>query len=202
MKAKGDTKEVLQRKTGRGEVNTELDFELLHPEVEYVFSLYTKAKAEAESETDALDVKEFRHSESSPVEQTFIMGIPPPRDLQLESTSTSSIKVIICLLEVFLDGSPLGLLDFVLHALRALRPCDPSNDALDSEQTLVLVFLIDVLVLFLLLLLLLLLVVVVAVVILLLLVVVVVLLLLLLVVVVNLTHYPSVKTISNCWIVC
>ena len=96
VKAKGDTKEVLQRKTGREEVNTELDFELLHPEVEYVFSLYTKAKAEAESETDALDVKEFRHSESSPAEQTFIMYLSPPSDLMLESSSTSSIKVIIC----------------------------------------------------------------------------------------------------------
>ena len=36
-------------------------------------------------------------------------------------------------------GGPSGLLDFVLRALRALRPCDPRNDALDSEQTLVLV---------------------------------------------------------------
>ena len=96
MKKKGDTKEVLQRKTGRGEVKIELDFELLNPVVEYVFSLYTKAKAEAESETDALDVKEFRHSESSPAEQTFIMYLSPPSDLKLESSSTSSIKVIIC----------------------------------------------------------------------------------------------------------
>ena len=115
VKKKGDTKEVLQRKTGRGEVKIELDCELLHPGVEYVVSLYTRAKAETESETDALDVKEVRHSESSPAEQTF-MFMPPPRDLQLESTSTSSIKVIICLLEVFQDGSPLGLLDFVLRA--------------------------------------------------------------------------------------
>ena len=29
---------------------------------------------------------------------------------------------------------PSGLLDFVLHALRALRPCDPRNVALDSEK--------------------------------------------------------------------
>ena len=30
----------------------------------------------------------------------------------------------------------------LLHALRALRPCDPRNDALDSDQTLVLVDLV------------------------------------------------------------
>ena len=29
---------------------------------------------------------------------------------------------------------PLGLLDFVLRALRALRPCDPRNVALDSGK--------------------------------------------------------------------
>ena len=29
-----------------------------------------------------------------------------------------------------LGSSPLGLLDFVLHALRALRPCDPRNGAM------------------------------------------------------------------------
>ena len=32
-----------------------------------------------------------------------------------------------------------GLLDFVLRALRALRPCDLRNDPLDSKQTLVFV---------------------------------------------------------------
>ena len=44
------------------------------------------------------------------------------------------------------------LLDFVLCALRALRPCDPLNDALDSEQTLVLVGVVVVVILHLLLL--------------------------------------------------
>ena len=37
---------------------------------------------------------------------------------------------------------PSGLLNNVLHALRALRRCDPRNDALDSDQTLVLVELV------------------------------------------------------------
>ena len=41
---------------------------------------------------------------------------------------------------------PFGLLDFVLHALQALRPCDPHNDALDSDQSLVLVDLVHLLV--------------------------------------------------------
>ena len=41
-----------------------------------------------------------------------------------------------------LVGGPSVLLDFVLHALRALRPCDPRNDALDSDPTLVLVDLV------------------------------------------------------------
>ena len=43
---------------------------------------------------------------------------------------------------LLLVGGPSGLLDFVLRALRPLRPCDPRNDALDSEQTLVLVLLL------------------------------------------------------------
>ena len=30
---------------------------------------------------------------------------------------------------------PSGLLDFVLRALRALRPCDPRNDVSDSEKS-------------------------------------------------------------------
>ena len=34
-----------------------------------------------------------------------------------------------------LDGGFSGLLDFVLQALRALRPCDPYNAALDSEKS-------------------------------------------------------------------
>ena len=33
-----------------------------------------------------------------------------------------------------LVGGPSGLLDIVLRALRALRPCDPRNAALDSGQ--------------------------------------------------------------------
>ena len=53
------------------------------------------------------------------------------------------------------DFAPLGLLDFVLCALRALRPCDPRNDPLDSKQTLDLVLLLLVFVVILLLLLLL-----------------------------------------------
>ena len=32
-----------------------------------------------------------------------------------------------------LVGGPSGLLDFVLRALQALRPCDPRNVALDSK---------------------------------------------------------------------
>ena len=95
VKKKGDTKEVLQRKPGRGEDKIELDAGLLQPAVEYVFSLYTTAKAETESESDALDVNKIRHSESSPAEETFVMAPSPPRDLKLESSSTSSIKVII-----------------------------------------------------------------------------------------------------------
>ena len=55
VKKKGDTKEVLQRKPGRGEDKIELETAgVLLPAVEYVFSLYTTARAEAESETDAL----------------------------------------------------------------------------------------------------------------------------------------------------
>ena len=97
VKKKGETKEVLQRKPGRGEDRIELEAELLLPAVEYVFSLYTTARAETESETDALDVNKIRHSESSPAEETFVMDPAPPRDLKLEPSSTSSIKVIISL---------------------------------------------------------------------------------------------------------
>ena len=35
------------------------------------------------------------------------------------------VHLTICHVEKFLAGGPSGLLDFVLHALRALRPCDP-----------------------------------------------------------------------------
>ena len=98
VKKKGDTKEVLQRKPGRGEDKIELEAAgVLLPAVEYVFSLYTTARAEAESETDALDVNKIRHSESLPAEETFVMVPSPPRDLKLESSSTSSIKVNISL---------------------------------------------------------------------------------------------------------
>ena len=97
VKKKGETKELLQRKPGRGEDKIELEAELLLPAVEYVFSLYTTAKAETESETDALDVNKIRHSESSPAEETFVMDPAPPKDLKLEPSSTSSIKVIISL---------------------------------------------------------------------------------------------------------
>ena len=97
VKKKGETKEVLQRKPGRGEDKIELEADLLLPAVEYVFSLYTTARAETESETDALDVNKIRHSESSPAEETFVMDPAPPRDLKLEPSSTSSIKVSISL---------------------------------------------------------------------------------------------------------
>ena len=50
-------------------------------------------------------------------------------------------RVFITILKVsgsvgprLLVGSPSGLLDFVLYALRALRPCDPRNAALDSRK--------------------------------------------------------------------
>ena len=46
-----------------------------------------------------------------------------------------------------LAGGSSGLLDFILRALQALRPCDPRNDALDSEQTLVLVLFVVVVIL-------------------------------------------------------
>ena len=82
-----------------------------------------------------------------------------------------------------LVGGPSVLLDFVLHALRALRPCDPRNDALDSDQTLVLVDLV-LLILIVVVVILLLLLLVIVVIVLLLFVVVVVAVLLLLVLVV------------------
>ena len=96
VKRKGETKEGLQRKPGRGEDRIELETAgVLLPAVEYVFSLSTTARGEAESETDALDVNKIRHSESLPAEETFVMDPSPPRDLKLESSSTSSIKVIM-----------------------------------------------------------------------------------------------------------
>ena len=33
-----------------------------------------------------------------------------------------------------LGSGPLGLLDNVLHALRALRPCDPRNGAMSGQE--------------------------------------------------------------------
>ena len=32
-------------------------------------------------------------------------------------------------------GGTLGLLDFILRALRVLRPCDSRNDAVDNEKS-------------------------------------------------------------------
>ena len=96
VKKKGDTKEVVQRKPGRGVDRIELEAGVLLPAVEYTFSLTTTAMGETESETDGLDVHKFRHSESSPSEETFVLVPSPPRDLKLEPSSTSSIKVREC----------------------------------------------------------------------------------------------------------
>ena len=110
VKKKGDTKEVLVKKPGRGEDRIELETAgVLLPAVEYVFSLSTTARGETDIETDALDVNKIRHSESSPAEEIFVMDPSPPRELKLESSSTS-IKVIISLrLSIFSSCIPIRL---------------------------------------------------------------------------------------------
>ena len=93
MSSSSASSQVVRRPALRGEGNLELEAGLLSPAVEYVFSLHTTAKAETDTDTEVVDVNKWLKSTSVPTEETFVMVPPPPRELKLESSSTSSIKV-------------------------------------------------------------------------------------------------------------
>ena len=84
---------MVRRPALRGEGNLELEAGLLSPAVEYVFSLHTTARAETDTDSEVVDVNKWLKSTSVPIEETFVMVPPPPKELKLESSSTSSIKV-------------------------------------------------------------------------------------------------------------